>query len=104
LLQLAPCDFALELDSAPQDKGTQIDLPLFVGLDALTWFIGVLFIRFAGTMFFVEGSLWLVGLYLLTIPVVWLTIESVARIGLLINWNCSPIPNPNFINNGDRYY
>jgi Family of unknown function (DUF5367) len=62
---------------------TQINLLLFVGLGALAWLIGVLFIRFAGTMFFVEGSLWLVGLYLLTIPVVWLMIESVARIGKL---------------------
>jgi Family of unknown function (DUF5367) len=34
-------------------------------------------------MFFVEGSLWLIGLYLLTVPVVWLTIESVARLGKL---------------------
>lgn len=62
---------------------TQMNLPLFVGLGALAWFTGVLFIRFAGTMFFVEGSRWLIGLYLLTIPVVWLTIESVARLGKL---------------------
>jgi Family of unknown function (DUF5367) len=62
---------------------TQINLPLFVGLGVLAWLIGVLFIRFAGTMFFVEGSLWLVGLYLLTVPVVWLTIVSIARIGKL---------------------
>jgi hypothetical protein len=62
---------------------TQVNLPLFVGLGVLAWFIGVLFIRFAGTMFFVKGSVWLIGLYLLTIPVVWLTIESVSRIGKL---------------------
>ncbi|WP_310413606.1 hypothetical protein [Chamaesiphon sp. OTE_8_metabat_110] len=61
----------------------QMNLPLFIGLGVLAWLIGVFFIRFAGTMFFVEGSLWLVGLYLLTIPVVGLTIESVARIGKL---------------------
>jgi hypothetical protein len=62
---------------------TQMNLPLFVGLGVLAWLIGVLFIRFAGAMFFVEGSLWLIGLYLLTVPVVWLTIESVARLGKL---------------------
>jgi hypothetical protein len=62
---------------------TQMNLLLFVGLGVLAWSIGVLFIRFAGTMFFVNGSVWLIGLYLLTIPVVWLTIESVALVGKL---------------------
>jgi hypothetical protein len=61
----------------------QINLPLFVALGILFWSSGVLFIRFAGTMFFVNGSIWLIGLYLLTIPVVWLTIESVALVGKL---------------------
>jgi hypothetical protein len=62
---------------------TQINLPLFVGLGVLAWSIGVLFIRFAGTIFFAKGSMWLMGLYLITIPVVWLTIKSVALIGKL---------------------
>ncbi len=61
----------------------QINLPLSVALGVLFWSSGVLFIRFAGTMFFVNGSIWLIGLYLLTIPVVWLTIESVALVGKL---------------------
>jgi hypothetical protein len=61
----------------------QINLPLFIGLGALAWLIGLLFIRFAGSMFFVKGSLWLVGLYLLTIPVAWLTIKGIALIGKL---------------------
>ncbi len=61
----------------------QLNFPLFVGLGVLFWLTGVLFIRFAGTIFFAEGSVWLVGLYLLTVPVVWVMIDSVSLIGKL---------------------
>jgi Family of unknown function (DUF5367) len=65
------------------------NVPLFVVLGALTWFIGVLFIRFAGAAFFIEGSSWLVGLYLLTIPVAWLTVKGIALAGNLSGVNIS---------------
>jgi hypothetical protein len=65
------------------ENRVQMNFPLFVVLGALGWLIGVLFIRFAGATFFIEGSLWLVGLYLLTIPVAWLTIKGIALAGKL---------------------
>lgn len=56
-------------------------LPLFVVLGALGWVIGLLFIRFAFALFFVEGGLWLVGLYVFSIPGAWLTIKGIALAG-----------------------
>ncbi len=65
------------------DREGSIELIPFVALGALAWFVGVLFIRAAGTVFFKEGSLWLAGLYLLTIPGVWLAVKGVALAGKL---------------------
>lgn len=60
------------------DKSFQLNLPLFVFLGAFLWSIGLLFIHFAGAAFFVKNSLWLVGLYLLSIPVAWLLVKGIA--------------------------
>ncbi|MDX2273563.1 MAG: hypothetical protein NW237_16655 [Cyanobacteriota bacterium] len=60
------------------DARSTLNLPLFGVLGVLAWAIGVLFIRFAGGTFFVEGSPWLVGLYGLTIPGVWLLVKGLA--------------------------
>lgn len=53
------------------EKCHQVSIPTYMIGGAIAWLIGVIFIRFAGTMFFKEGSLWLVGVYLLAIPVAW---------------------------------
>jgi hypothetical protein len=65
------------------------NVPLFVILGALSWFIGVLFIRFAGAAFFIEGNLWLIGLYVLTIPVAWLTVKGIVLASNLSGVNIS---------------
>jgi hypothetical protein len=51
---------------------------LFMILGALSWSIGVIFIRVAGTTYFVKGSFWLIGLYVLTIPMAWLAVTGIA--------------------------
>lgn len=48
---------------------------IFVGIGALFWLIGVLFIRFAGPIFFIEGSLLLLVLFAASFPASWLPIK-----------------------------
>lgn len=69
------------------DREGSIELIPFVALGVLAWFVGVLFIRTAGKVLFAESSLWLAGLYLLTIPGVWLAVKGVALAGKLSGVN-----------------
>jgi hypothetical protein len=59
------------------EKQMSGNLPLFMILGALSWSIGVIFIRVAGTTFFVKSSFWLMGLYVLTIPAAWLAVKGI---------------------------
>ncbi len=58
-----------------------INLALFVGLGAMFWFEGVLFIRFLGEHLFVNGNPWLLGWFVASIPLSWVLVKIGATIG-----------------------
>jgi Family of unknown function (DUF5367) len=53
----------------------------FVILGAIFWFEALLFIRFGGESLFVNGNLWLLLLYVASIPIAWISIEISAIVG-----------------------
>lgn len=54
---------------------------LFVLLGIVFWFTGVLFVRLGGEALFVQGSPWLLFLFVLALPVSWVFVKVSAVVG-----------------------
>jgi Family of unknown function (DUF5367) len=62
------------------EQPQSVDIVLFASIGAGFWLVFVLLIRFGGKYLFIERNPWLLGLFIISIPLAWVLIKMVTTI------------------------